>query len=488
MLIFVITNLSNLSPSRAILLITKNINPNNVIIVLQKLQGIPDIPVSLRIENLSDEELEEVEQANLQNPEKTIEKIYARKIKNYRKKLKEINEVEDELNPFKEMMIQFIKLSDLTSLSLGTSRLLEITKQFFNSSHKLVRKNSERLSVYNFTKYIAIFLNTLIEYSEKDGISSSTIIILDFSYEYSKLLIAEQAFSELEIIINIWQENACGQIDNSIAVFNKIANYYEYLLQDLFYYGNYEGNDQKKFEVIEDSLDDVFRSIGEIGERVILNNGLKENTIMRNKSYVNEFDRIHELIHNIGNAYEKEFVNHYPLIFYDAIDVIIIQLLRSESQKFYEYINNEIYSFSWIIKSISEKALSVNNLRSASLGVTKLYSIFQGLSDQNENEKAEEILRFIVNIGMIASSIDIQKYKNDLVLERVDKQVIEILSNERIDISDEIKNCYQRIGPSNFESAFSFITKLGHNLNTNFGLNFDPITEERYSISDPRRR
>lgn len=239
-------------------------------------------------------------------------------------------------------------------------------------------------------------------------------------------------------------------------------------------------------------FDDVCRKIGWLGEKLVLR-GIEESPAMPSGNESAELGQITETIYKMKDSVCESKTDKYPHILRDAIEVVCNQALqKNEPKKFEEsllnlfgihtdlaenLINKEsgnAETYLWLVLHYFKDVLDkydlsdyrelrkdvfswVGYLSQAALGHNQAVKQFWGATIPGDRDLCGLIISFIVQMG------------------------------EPEDWDAPMRNTFTK-ADRHHDGAWDFVKRAGVQLNSNFGLMFDPATGEDYAPNDPRRR
>lgn len=484
-----IKDISYLNPRRALLLIAQDINPSDIKkflwwkypleVPFQLRVNIPlyfvDLDVSEKAYKARIRREEKKRQAEIKRIESLIAKINA-----------ETLNIEDPYRPFRDMMVQFIKKADLSSLQEAARLLNESSDDFIEELPQDTKDwLPEKELALNYTKYLLEFLDTLMEIAGKEGLESAKRIILEASFKYTLKLFEYRRLGEVDKVSEWWQQVADNAIGNSTILFQNIMKYYREIGEK--YFANLKESDEGEERETERLIDNLFRYIGWLGERLLIKHPFEEEPLFVNYSYSTEYDEYYNCLMAFEDNYTRDNPSLYPLVFFDALVVVMKRLVKVINQDERSNLDTNVFSIAYTFSSFAKNALKVGNTRGAALAALCLKETYQELKGKNLDKNAIDVLGLVVQIGMQAASIE-QPERVDFMSGTLDKWAISFLSEVNEDIGGKVNEAYRRSTGENHDSAWSFVTELGQRMGTNFGFMFDPITREIYAEDDPRRR
>jgi len=486
---FIATNISYLQPHRAIFLLFKNIKFGNIRDFLWHEYDLK-IPYSFEIRIATNTEANHEQN----NQSVKIEKKETDDIEKLEEQITSIKQKtrnsEDPLLPIWDMAIQLIKRSDLSSLKEVNGVLNSISKEFISRLPREKDRSKwipEGVLIDNYSRYFIDHIATLIEITENEGFGAGKQIILENSYNYSKLLVENGYYQQGNIIVGFWKKKLDTSIGESRSIFIQIIGYYRRICEDLFELKKKEGSGAEN-SGLNRLLEDIFRDIGWIGERLLIRQPIEESPIMICNSFSTEYDEIYNFLLSFIDKYDNDFPDDYPLIFFDALYVVLKRLIEKEKEQDTPHVSENIYSLAYAFASFAENAIGVNNSDGAGLAAMKIKQAYEDIKNAELNKLANDVIQLLIRIGILASGNKGKMKKVDFLDKDIDEWVIDTLVESGENIEKAVLDSYLHSRGGNYEDKWSFITRLGMRLGSNFGLMFDPKTGERYADDDPRRR
>jgi len=494
-IILIVKDISYLQPHRAIFLLLKNTSYNQIRDFLWKKYGL-EPPYNLKFRFVGPI-LEDIKRPK--EPKKTKE---ARLKKKYQEEDEELKRIEAEINiiikrvehsedpmlPIRDMMIQFIKKSDLSSLEESSVLVGQITKTFFKSLPKTSKKwKPENVLALKYTQHLIELLETVLEVADKERLESAKRILLDSSYKIALKFFENRNFSELDKIEELWQKIADASIGKSTVLFQNIIGYYRNIGEMLFKL--LKDNAYQKPIDGEIIIDNLFRYIGWLGERLLIKLPLEETPLFRNLVYSTEYDDYYDCLITFSDIYNNDQPEAYPLIYFDALMVVMRRLVKIYKNDKKSQIYENIFSIAYAFSSFAKVAIQVENGDGAFLASSMIKETYKNLKDAGLDKEANDVIKLLVRVGIIAAANKDKLVTARFIMDKpLDQWVIEELANAHEDIADEVIESYIKTTGGSHETRWGFIAELGKRMGTNFGLMFDPTTGMLYADNDPRRR
>lgn len=492
-IILIVKDITYLQPHRAIFLLLKNTTYDQIRDFLWKKYGLePPYNLKFRFVNSIFNEIKKPKESK-RAKEARLKKEYqeeGKELKGIETKIEAIkNKVklsEDPLLPIRDMMIQFTKKSDLSSLQEASTFIETITRDFLKSLPPQSKKwQPEATLVLNYTKHLIESFETVLEIVEKEQLETAKRIVMETSYKIANLLFDKKQFEGVDKIEEFWQRVADISIGKSSILFQNIIEYYRKIGDRIFKLLKKSSSSQPG--EIETILENLFRYIGWLGERLLIKIPFEESPLFMNYKYDTEYGAYYNCLLSFGDYYSRDNPNLYPLIYFDALFVVAQKLIKiyvnDKKTRLYENIFSIAYEFS----SFAESAIKVNNGSGASIATIRIKEVYHELKRANLDKEANDVIKLLVKIGMLAAGYKLKK--SDFMMgQSLDKWIIDELFDSNEDISSEVLESHIKSEGGDDDLRWNFITMLGIKMGTNFGLMFDPVDGKLYSKDDPRRR
>ena len=286
-------------------------------------------------------------------------------------------------------------------------------------------------------------------------------------------------FQEIKKILSFWKGVADNSIGKSIKVFNDSIEYY----RDLCNYAFENGIEENK-----QWLDELFRHLGWLAERLLSKQGIEEKPLMAD-DYYNEYDQLFDVLISFSYEYHNKYPMSYPLIYFDAIHVLFLQLIIIYKASQNSDVANNIFDCIYIYYSFAREAFFKGNGNGAALGIIRLTQCYEKLIEDNLDKCAKDAIKLLISLGGIIAGNRGKVIKTEFITVPIDDYFINIIKNSPFhnEIEHEIREVYIKC-EGDHKQIWEFIIKLGKSMGTNFGFMFDWETGETYSEDDPRRR
>ncbi|HUV81269.1 MAG TPA: hypothetical protein VMW21_01985 [Patescibacteria group bacterium] len=481
------TNFEYIRPSKIALLIGKKMKVVQIRNFLLKKYGVPvpdkwTLNIGIYLPVRIGEKEQEVTPKETKEKNKEAEKQLAVYQAEYERIRQEVKNSQNTFEPLDALILKAIGSVDLRAIDEAFSVLVDVSSRFIEAYP--ITKKDEAWSpdsgvIEKYLKNITENLYIYVDMCDRQKLETVKIKILDASKEIADKIIIRNYQWEIKVIFDFWKKIGDSAITKSPIIFNKVIQLY----RDVGDYAFKNGIDAN-----EKWLEDVFRGLGWLGERLLTKQGIEEKPIIYDDSYFNEYDQLLNAIFSFEYEYNYKYPGSYPLIYFDVIHVIFLQLITSyKKTKIYD-VKNHIFSCIYIYSSFAKVAIEKENSNGAALAAMNLKDSYDELIKNGLEESAKEALKLLIDVGGEAAGHKDNLKKVEFIPKLLDEYIIDIVesSSFREDISGEINEIYIRAG-GNHDRVLIFIKALGKRMRTNFGFMFDWETGETYAKDDPRR-
>jgi hypothetical protein len=285
--------------------------------------------------------------------------------------------------------------------------------------------------------------------------------------------------------MTFWKLTADKAIGSNKEVFNYIVGQYDDLATLAFKECHNDGREGAK-----DVSDEAFRHLGWLGERLLSKKGFEDKPLMSDMSYETEYDHLLNTLLSFSSKYYTEGCGQYPLIYFDAIYVVLRQLisLRLKNRNNVD-LKHHLFNCFYVYYAFAEPAIASGNNDGAALATLRLKTCYEELLKNGLEDSAKEAIQLLVSIGT-ATAARKEKLKRVSFLDGLlDEYVMTVLVGSPFtgEISREVRESLIKSMGDDHKKIWSFVTALGKRMRTNFGFMFDWSTGELYSEDDPRR-
>ncbi|MDD5014247.1 MAG: hypothetical protein PHW73_03970 [Atribacterota bacterium] len=422
---------------------------------------------------------EEEVQEELKKQKIEIDLVEKKKL--YIQLMKAIEPKQDPMEPLDALMLKAIINVDMATINeiqrLLVSKSIEFI-DYYKDTEERKEWSPDLDLIRKYLNYLVDLFKAHLAMSDRQKLDSIKNKILETSQAIVSHVILTNP-GQVSILLNLWKESADGEIGKSREVFNKIIELYQRSLEYAF------GNGIEKNA---NWLDDIFRHLGWLTQRLIEKIGIEQKPLMRDHEYYNEYDQIYETLHFCGNQYRYEYPTAYPLIFFHFTDVLFLQLVPIAKKNKNQEIEQNIFDCLYIYYSFAEAAMVKNNSRGVALAIINLKESYEKLSAAGLHDRAMEGIDLLVRLGLAAFSCKEKLEPVDFLSNKpIEEYLMDIITKSPYNdkVSTAVNDAYLHSDWS--ASKWDFILEMGKRLETNFGFMFDWETGERYSKDDPRR-
>jgi len=494
-IVFTVSNIRYIRPSRVALLISKGITNDQIRDFLLRKYGVPAPDdwlflsrqygtelVFIRAkgpESDKKRELGEKENAQIERKKQQLAKTILENKKRHEMVKKAVEHAENPMEPIDALMLKAINSVDLATIEEIQSLLLRISTNFirhYKDDADKTEWSPDSGIIQKYLEYLRELFRMHLSMCDRQKLDPVKVRCLETTEKTARQVIAANA-GAIEKILTFWKEIADDAIGESRIIFNKVIQLYQGLADYAF---------EKGIEDNKDWLDEIFRDLGWLGERLISQQGIEEKPIMCNYDYFNEYDQLFEALSSFGYDYSHKYPTAYPLIYFDAVSVVFLQLVPAFKKYQNTRLKENIFSLMYIYASFAEAAIPNGNSIGAALATSRLKESYNDLVSQGLEESAKEAIKLLVRIGGLAARHKDKLEKVDFLgNQTIDKFIIDILVKSPFQdkVTSEVGEAYMH-----FDLDWDFVVEMGKLLRTNFGFMFDWRTGELYPKDDPRRK
>jgi hypothetical protein len=492
----IVENISYLQPHRAIFLLSKSFRFEYLRDYFWKKYPL-EPPYELKVRIVFDI-------ANQEDPQRTEEERIAelksketendRKLATIEKQIKaiekRIEKAEDPLLPIRDMMIQFIRRVDLSSLTEAHGLLISVSKNFIENIPESTSQEWSPNAVLfsDFTQYLIELLSTLLEIAENQGLESAKKVILNVGYGYASVCFEKSAYSELDKVHKFFQNVADQSIGKSSIIFQNIMEHYQYIGEKIFDL-LIENPEKKPDNNYQEAMQNIFRYVGWLGERLLMRVPIEASPLMRNYDYSTEYEALFNCLLSFEDRYRRDQPGAYPLIYFDALFVVLMQLVKINRNTKIRHLDENIYDIVYAFASFAEEAIKMGNSDGAALAALRVKEAYDEIKQAGIDNLANDAIKTLVRIGMLAAGNKEMLHTVDFMSKSLDSWAADTLIESREYIESAVLDAYiHTYEVKNLDAKWDFITKLGVRMGTNFGLAFDPLNGKSYPEDDSRRQ
>jgi hypothetical protein len=402
---------------------------------------------------------------------------------------KSILKADDYLEGLSVVLIKAIGNVDIKTVRSGTEGIVDIVRSFLrflkDSEENVVWSPNTQLPNY-LSMYVAETLKLQIETCEKVQVTTLASYFIAMSKDVALEFIEQGYFSCIKFILVEWKFLANKAIlTGNQALFKEIIASYREIGNTLMEVS--EGDQEKGHR----ELNEVFKSVGWLSERLLTQKELEIRPVMYESDYSSEYDSLVEFILHFSDKYKFKFPQLYPLIYFDLILVFFEKLLvvyRSEAVKETPYkketlteLEHTFFNCIYAISSFGEDAVSVQNVNGVMLAVLRLKELNEQIVQDPSDKLLEYIVSEMVDLQLVIGASQ-EKLQEPNMLSKPIIGILEevfIKSTHRRLIEETVNKKYRDIILDS-QGTWNYVKTLGVKMNTNFQLGFNEVTGEDY--------
>jgi hypothetical protein len=468
-----IAEILSLRPSGLIDKARKNINDNHLKMYLIKKYGLQK-PFLIRFHIEGIDEPEEMKERFEKE-----DKQYAEDMKVYESLMGQSGNENDPLEAIGELAIRSIRNRDTSLLEKALNALGEALQKNIRVKEGEGSNWGANSFIYgHLIEHLLMWISFLIEECRKEGSSRLAGYVYGFTDQIASEAVKKGDLQAAKRIISYWKLEADQALSGDTRTFIQLIGLQRKLGEELFS----EQDDGSKAEM----LNEVFRSLGWLGER-LLEKGIEKKPLMQDRDYETSYDALFEAILTFDDLYKRQRPKDYPLIFFDAVSVFFEGLLKEMKkhtdkairQKIYEH----VFDCAYVYSSFATTAIQAGNGSGASLAAVKLVERYKELRENADDEKldkdARDTMGLLLDLGLGAAGQPVKNTSADFLPEGIEKRMLDILSAAPAeysqDLASQVFEGFIRFDRArNLEGGKEFIKKLGAARNSDFGLNLSP--------------
>ena len=273
--------------------------------------------------------------------------IYENDLKIHKELTTDTGDESDPLEPIGELAIRAIRDRDMSLLENALNALKKvIRKDIYIPDRPNSQWNPNSELHENLIEHVLKWISSFVEECKKEG---SSILLKDVYNFTNDIVLFSLNRGESEAacqVLSYWKLEADKALNSDTRTFINLISLQRDLGISLFS----DQDDRNKTEI----LDEVFRNMGWLGERLLKKVDFETRPLMHDEVYETSHDALLNSLMDFEEKYRATYPNAYPLIFFDAVWVVfrefINEFMRNSSQiarsKISDYLFNSIYSYS----------------------------------------------------------------------------------------------------------------------------------------------
>lgn len=351
----------------------------------------------------------------------------------------------------------------------------------------IINKSESHFPYKYLAQYLGESLNVYIEACRKHDQSTLALGLIRSTKSTVITLSKKTSSNEVKELLKTLKESADLAIktENRL-LFKEIIKSYEAIGDSAF-----EKEDHKQ-DGYSNLIDEVFRHLGWLAERLITSKGIEEKPMMHDEDYEDEFGILYNTLFHFDFKYSYDYADAYPLIFFDAVHVLYDRMLDYYTSLDEDEINRQslrpeikdwLFSCGYVFASFARHALEKGNGDGVSLAAMRLRQVYRSAENTKNYELAKDFIESITNLAVRCASTDKDLKGKTLGSTNVVENLEEIIlkSPFKREIESAVFESYIKVDSSESRKKIAYIKSLGKKLNTNFGLNFDSLSGEDLS-------
>lgn len=340
-------------------------------------------------------------------------------------------------------------------------------------------------------RYTGESLSTFLEMCRRHDMWSLSPQFIRASREIALLFLSVTDATPVKEILKSWKDQADTAIrDSDRPLFREIIQSFKEVADKAF------GKEDKSFKGNSDVLDESFRCLGWLAERLLAQRGLQARPVMHDSDYEDEFGVLFNAIFHFQYKFNNNKADAYPLIYFDAVHVLFDSLLEIYKQPADEVrhganikgeIKDHLFSCAHVYSSFAADAIKAGNGDGAALAAINLRQVYESALSAGAEGVARDCLDLIVTLAIrVATNIDTVKMGHlDNPLGNLEKTIL--ASSYVGTVESAVNESYRKFDEGPHDKKWEYIKSLGVKMGTNFGFMFDSRTGQDYAKDDPRR-
>jgi hypothetical protein len=394
----------------------------------------------------------------------------------YEKLIKSFDHGEDPFAALSMLLVRSVDSYDIPTVG-DVIRLIErISVNFIEEYSKRLTNelwNPEDKILLNYVDHVLGLIRLHSEHCERGRHQHIQLQLLQVTQRLSAALMKQGLMTEEKLVMGFWKEIADQSAAPAPRLFCEFIRYYNDVFEYLV--------DKEEYEEL---LKDLFRHVGWLGERLLSKTGVEERPLMIDHTYTTQYDCLLEAILTYGHAINDKRPDMYPLIYFDAVHVVVLQCARLlQEQKdgaTRRRLRDNLFSLIYTFVSFANAAIRTGNSDGAGLAVMRLKESYELLVQKEMNDLAEELIIVITELGGNAAGLSDRLTSVEFLDKAISDYIIDIVASARH--TNKIAGAAMEIvirGEGDHARRLEFLKRLGRRMQTNFGLNFDWGTGER---------
>lgn len=460
---------------------------NNIAKFLYRKYGVPEPFPHIRIVFMAMDKKGRKKRLKKDEKEKEEEDEakYKKESEEYERLKKEVVDAPNVFEGFTNILSRAIAAGDTGTVRDAIAGLVSTMKEVLSNADSSFPSNY-------LARYTGESLSMILEMCRRHDMWSLSPQFTRASREIALLFLNATDAAPVKEILKSWKDQADTAIrDSDRPLFREIMQSFKEVADAAF------GKEDKSFKGNSDVLDESFRCLGWLAERLLAQKGLQARPVMHDSDYEDEFGVLFNTIFHFQYKYNHNKADAYPLIYFDAVHVLFDSLLEIYKQPADEVhhganikgeIKDHLFSCAHIYSSFAADAIKAGNGDGVALASINLRQVYESALSAGAEGVARDCLDLIVTLAIrVATNIDTIKMGHlDNPLGNLEKTIL--ASSYVGTVESAVNESYRKFDEGLHDKKWAYIKSLGVKMGTNFGFMFDSLTGQDYTDDDPRRR
>ncbi|MFA5009792.1 MAG: hypothetical protein WC553_00985 [Patescibacteria group bacterium] len=477
----VLRNFRYLQPSQFLLDSLKRATTNAIESFLHKKYGIVS-PKDNRMWRMSvvlaqfdqsgkvQEEVLDTETTQLKAQEEELEQsmVFDRQMKRYSYLTKISQKATDPFASANQIAIDALVRLDLVTYNRFLESVTAISDRFIKVRKKIEgwpNWDANRGLLSHYLEHLIDMFNAHAEVIQHQGLGSVILSILDTTQSIAEMLVDSGNTDSLKVLTNFWKRIAETRVTSHPVVVKRVINLFEKTAERIMDQHNEKDN----------GLDEMFVCIGWLGEKLFIGQSYHEEPLMPDDwEYKNQTQNLFAALFSISAIYDQNHPDWYPLIYFDAVDVVFrrLMMLTPEESKHITNFPDVVFQLYYIFYSFGVAAIKVGNRSGADLAATNLRNAIKSIVASSFKDMAAEALKMLFKLGATAAGhsdkFTTAGFLNDRLDDWIHKELVGMASAS--DVYSEGLEIYLH-ADGDRKAVERYMFRVGYDLHTDFGLN-----------------
>lgn len=398
--------------------------------------------------------------------DKSAEKQYQLDLRKYEADKEKLAKMENPLFPLETYLTRSIQRGNITIV-------VNTLKSFEDIIGDLI-KDKENEGLEAIIRYYKTVLENAHELAQSVGLQSISLELLNSSSRVADELLESQKYTHLNTLLEYWKPLAGESLGDNPMLFRKTVGIIGEVSSSVIRQKDGQWDDMGTF------VDNVSRSLGWLGERLLEKGAPERRTIMHD-DYETEFGVLVNAVLGIGWELHSNRADIYPLIYFDCLYVIAKKLApyaKADEGKDRDN-SNTLFSLMYDVFSFGEAAIVAGNLDGAVLSLLRLDEHLEIAEDNDMRELRQHILDEIFRLGALAAGNEMQGLPYFLHSRggNLAEAAINTLKKRSLgyNLDGEAREILIKASTNtNHEKIREYLFQAGQELGTDFGMNLSP--------------